>query len=101
MIRLEELDPRVWHVNDPDCPEDAVYVGRPSEYGNDYSHLPRAAARYKVATREEAIRRFEESLTPELREKIKRELKGKHLKCWCAPKKCHADVIFRIANEKN
>jgi hypothetical protein len=32
---------------------------------------------------------------------IKRELKGKDLICFCAPKPCHADVLLEIANAKN
>jgi hypothetical protein len=30
---------------------------------------------------------------------IKKELKGKNLICYCAPKSCHADTLLRIANE--
>ncbi len=24
---------------------------------------------------------------------------GKHLACWCAPKRCHAETLIRLANE--
>jgi hypothetical protein len=27
------------------------------------------------------------------------ELKGKRLGCWCAPKKCHADVLAELAEK--
>jgi hypothetical protein len=26
-------------------------------------------------------------------------LKGKSLGCWCAPESCHAEVLWRLANE--
>ena len=26
------------------------------------------------------------------------ELRGKHLVCWCAPERCHADVLIELAN---
>ena len=26
------------------------------------------------------------------------ELKGKRLICWCAPLRCHGDVLHRLAN---
>ena len=26
-------------------------------------------------------------------------LRGKHLACWCAPKRCHAETLLRLANE--
>jgi len=28
-------------------------------------------------------------------------LKGHHLACWCAPKRCHAETLLRFANEEN
>lgn len=28
-----------------------------------------------------------------------RELAGKDLACWCAPSRCHADTLLRLANE--
>lgn len=37
---------------------------------------------------------------PELLDKIK-QLKGKILGCWCAPKKCHGDVLVEIANKSD
>lgn len=27
------------------------------------------------------------------------ELKGKHLACHCAPKRCHAETLIRLANQ--
>jgi Domain of unknown function (DUF4326) len=55
----------------------------------------------KVDTREEAIARFEEWVQqdPEMIAKIKRELRGKVLGCWCSPQSCHADVLAKIAND--
>ena len=26
-------------------------------------------------------------------------LRGKHLECWCAPKRCHAETLRRLAND--
>ena len=31
-----------------------------------------------------------------LRNKIKNELKGKILGCWCKPLPCHGDIIIKI-----
>lgn len=79
-----------------------VYIGRPSPWGNPFSHLTTSAARFRVATREEAIRKYEAWLRdqPELVERAKRELRGKVLGCWCAPLPCHGDVLARVAAEK-
>ena len=34
----------------------------------------------------------------DLMAKAKKELKGKVLGCWCAPKACHGHVLAEIAN---
>ena len=87
-----------------------VYVGRPSKWGNKYSHLPSVVIGInvrgviRVATREEAVRRHEEDVRsdPELMKAIKRELRGKALGCWCDdPLPCHARTLARIADEES
>lgn len=78
-----------------------VYVGRPSAFGNPFTHeRGRTLAQFTVASREEAIRRFEEWLMgqPDLLARVRVELRGKRLACWCAPLACHGDVLARIAN---
>lgn len=79
-----------------------VYIGRPSPFGNPFSHVPSALARFRARTREEAIAKYEEWLRaqPALIDRVKRELRGKVLGCWCAPLPCHGDVLARIANEE-
>ena len=77
-----------------------VYIGRPSEFGNPYSHMKNTLAQYQVKNRDEAVDKFEEYVKahPELIPKIKEQLKGKVLGCYCAPLKCHGDILARIAN---
>lgn len=80
-----------------------VYIGRPSPWGNPYStHATESKIvtdpSFIVETRDEAIQKFYESIDDEFREKIKRELKGKVLGCWCHPKFCHGHVLAWIAN---
>lgn len=91
--------PRVWNKRDPNVPRDAVYVGRPTKWGNPYSYLSGMRA-VKVATRAEAIELYRQRIVydPDLLAEAKRELRGKHLVCWCAPLPCHADVLLEIAN---
>ncbi len=78
-----------------------VYIGRPSVYGNPFSHLPRTRARFRVKTRDEAVRRYEAWIRaqPELMARARRELRGKILGCWCHPLPCHGDVLARIVDE--
>jgi hypothetical protein len=94
--------PRVYNKHHKDVPTDAVYVGRPTGWGNPFSHLPSTTARFRVASRDEAIEKYREwVLHPDraiLYYKIREELAGKDLVCWCAPKACHADIMLEIAN---
>lgn len=92
---MSEKMPRVWNKRDPKCPKDAVYVGRPSRWGNP--------ARIGTGvTRDVAIDLYRAYLkTPQgqtLLEGIK-ELQGKDLVCWCSPLPCHADVLLELANK--
>lgn len=71
-----------------------VYIGRPSIWGNPYSHKKETMAEYKVSSRKEAIEKYEKYLlsSPELMGKLV-ELKFKVLGCWCKPSSCHGDVL--------
>lgn len=70
-------------------PRDAVYVGRPTKWGNPHRDRNREVAvlLYRALT-----------VTPELAEMARRELRGKDLACWCPSGPCHADVLLEIAN---
>ena len=72
-----------------------VYIGRPSIWGNPYSHKEGTAAQFKTRTRREAIEMYEKYLlsNKELMAKLP-ELKHRTLGCWCKPKRsCHGDVL--------
>ena len=81
-----------------------VYVGRKST--TVPSDFPGADGRYGNpyivdvhGTREEVVALYKKMLfsdTPfaiALRKEITEKLKGKILGCWCAPRKCHAEII--------
>jgi hypothetical protein len=80
-----------------------VYIGRPSKWGNPFTHLSSTKyGQFYVKTREESIASYENWLLqqPNLVDEAKLELKGKVLGCWCAPLSCHGDVLMRIANSQ-
>lgn len=80
-----------------------VYIGRPSRFGNPYTHLEYGTtAPWLTDSREDAIRLYEEWIRsqPELMTAAKKELKNKVLGCHCAPLACHGDVLIKIANEE-
>lgn len=87
--------PKVWNKRDSNVPSDAVYVGRPSLYGNPFEIG-------KHGTREDVIRRYKNEVLSEMSKAqldlLRANLKGKDLICWCAPLPCHADVLLEIAN---
>lgn len=93
--------PKVLNKKLHGIPRNAVYVGRPTKWGNPYSHRAGTLAKFQVASRDEAVEAYERNLlaNPALMEAARQELRGKDLVCWCAPLRCHADVLLRIANE--
>lgn len=83
------------HHHKAGLPEGAVYVGRPTKFGNPFKVE-------KPSDRGQAVLKFKEWIytQPQLIEAIQRELRGKDLVCWCAPRACHADILLEIANPK-
>ncbi|KKM86092.1 hypothetical protein LCGC14_1282480 [marine sediment metagenome] len=89
------MGPRVYNKRTDTIPEDAVYVGRPTKWGN-----PFRIGRH--GTRTEVIKAFREWLDESGYNGSvvdTRELRGKDLVCWCAPLPCHADVLLELANQ--
>jgi len=77
------------------APPNAVYVGRPSAWGNP-------ATMYQESQRDEVCDAFETYA----RARLRREphwldpLIGKDLICYCAPKRCHGDTLLRLAENR-
>ena len=71
-----------------------VYIGRPSKWGNPF-HLSAECDRRAV------IAQYREWLMgqPILIAAARRELRGKVLGCWCAPRACHGDVLAEVADD--
>lgn len=79
-----------------------IYIGRGSKWGNPFSHMESTKAQYKVATREEAIKKYREwILTQDKLLRDLHELKGKVLCCFCKPQACHGDVLAELADRRN
>jgi len=95
--------PRVLNKRTDQIPPDAVYVGRPTKWGNPFKItdplLPSGLSKHEK----------NQMVTDEYRRYIqgsKRllatlpELKGRDLVCWCSPLPCHADVLLELANKE-
>ena len=83
----------VYNIRDKDIPDDAVFIGRPSKFGNPF-------VIGKHGNREQVVAKYKEWILskPELVEMAKLRLKGKNLVCYCAPLPCHGDVLLEIVN---
>jgi hypothetical protein len=83
-----------------------VYIGRPSVLGNPFTHLEISTAVWRVASRDEAIDSYEKWLRDRvtegdkyIREALDAIPDGATLVCWCAPLRCHADVVRNVLEE--
>ena len=105
-IRIQRQRTKGWRI-----PENTVYVGRPSQWGNPWSPKNHTVVTMKagkcvgsrpgtiaecVAAYREDVENGDFGYTPA---DIKLSLCGKNLACWCAlDQPCHADVLLEIAN---
>jgi len=79
--------PRLVNMSTTIPDKDAVYIGRPSRWGNPYR-----LSRYP---RNEAIQLFESHLLNSGLLKDIHILKYKQLACFCLPKACHGEVLLK------
>ena len=87
------MTPAVYHRRH-NPPAGAVYVGRPSRWGNPF-------VIGKDGTREEVLAKFREYAVERMASEPRwlEPLAGKNLTCWCAPEACHGDVLMELANQ--
>jgi hypothetical protein len=111
--RIQRKRSKGWQM-----PENTVYVGRPSKWGNPY-HIGKNyfeevfedgeivdILSWDSIDEKVAVQFFEEAISKKYpimkitTEVIITELRGKDLACWCPlDKPCHADVLLRLANK--
>lgn len=79
-------------------PEGAVYVGRPSKWGNPFR------VGKEGATRDEVVAMHAEwfaALDENERRALLEPLRGHDLACWCPlDGPCHADTLLKFANDQ-
>lgn len=90
--RIQRKRTRGWRM-----PEGAIYVGRPTKWGNPFKVT-------SERTRREVVVAFRIWIEMPgqlgLRNEIKSELRGHDLVCRCRlDGACHGDTLLRIANE--
>ena len=84
---------RVLNRHRDQIPKDAVYIGRPSKWGNPFTIG-------KHGTRAEVVMKYANYINshPTLAAEARAELAGKDLVCFCAPQECHGDILMEVAN---
>lgn len=109
--RIQRKRTKGWRM-----PEGAVYVGRPTKWGNPFCVVDvlDAFCGDEREARADCVRSYREALSHSDRAYLelasavdaRRELRGKDLACWCplvdkngrhVP--CHADVLLELANQ--
>lgn len=109
--RIQRKRAKGWRM-----PENAVYVGRPTKWGNPYrvvetggifavfrettlGPVPMATAHTeRKMAQQEAVNLYRRHVAFRLGS-ILHELRGKDLACWCRlGEPCHADVLIELAN---
>lgn len=104
-VRIQRKRTKGWRI-----PENTVYVGRPTRWGNPFTG-ENAVERYREAVSifpvsENTMNAWTESggnkvmliLLAGRHDYVKNRLRGKNLACWCPlDKPCHADILLEIA----
>lgn len=92
-IRIQRQRIKGWKM-----PENTVYVGRASRWGNPFRVS-------KAYTAQECVEHYRREMPEFTKEAARLELAGKNLACWCPIHDaagnriaCHADVLLEIAN---
>ncbi|MDV2474215.1 DUF4326 domain-containing protein [Rhodococcus zopfii] len=103
--RIQRQRTKGWRM-----PEGAMYVGRPTKWGNPYRvgdvngftgfDIKDAMDAVSVYAAElDVLRMFQPESFARLVGEIRTELAGRDLACWCPlDQPCHADVLLEIAN---
>lgn len=96
--RIQRKRTKGWRM-----PEGAVYVGRPSKWGNPFDVTGDDTACvvdwFKWWLDGELEAPWDKRAGPVVKADI-HELRGKDLACWCAiGSACHGDLLLKLANE--
>lgn len=109
--RIQRKRTRDWKM-----PENTIYVGRPTKYGNPYKVVKEggvwfvrldgvnfASSDNKRHAARMAVNWFLDYLSNMptwIRSEMLDELRGKNLACWCPlDQPCHADILIALSNE--
>ena len=112
MSKLPEIKIVNHHHLSKEDYEGTEYIGRGSPLGNPFSHMENTKAKTKVETREQAIEAYARWMLEQIQAgnqividemdrlaHIAMSTGKLTLRCYCAPKSCHGDVIKQVLLE--
>ena len=85
--------PKVLNKKTDRVSADAVYIGRPSKWGNPFI-IGRDGDRKTVVRKHQIWLQQSGDVSRDALE----QLRGKDLVCFCAPEPCHGDALLQLAN---
>jgi hypothetical protein len=87
------IAPRVFNKQTDNVPSGVVYIGRGSKWWPPGEVM-------KDCSKGEMVSNYRTYMlkNPALLAEAKRELKGKHVLCFCSPDFCHGDVLIELVN---
>ena len=85
--------------------DDFIFIGRPSIFGNPYSHKEKSQAKYITETRDESIEMYRKHLdeNPHIIDSLLKELQESNtnkIGCFCVPKKCHGEILIEAVENR-
>lgn len=109
-FKLNDPTARIVNRKDGVHPK-AIYVGRPTHFGNPFTHLNNVKGAIRVDSIADAIEDHRQYLAgeveiPELNEKRINmigellTLRNRQLECWCEPEPCHASTLAEWADTR-
>lgn len=84
----------IYNLKDGPLPVGAVRVDCGTACGNPFI-MHSESQRDQVCDKFEPYAAWRLTIEPDWL----KPLRGKHLVCWCAPKRCHAETLRRLVNE--
>lgn len=89
----------------------AIYVGRPTHFGNPFTHLMNVKGAIRVDTRDDAVELQRQWLAGEIeipdlnQQRIKAigeilTLRNRQIECWCSPEACHGTTLALWADSR-
>ena len=96
-VRIQRRRTKGWRMT-----VGAMYVGRPSRWGNPFRLQPSSGRIEAAIARMMVVRLHRRWVTAEVNEHLTIDLeplRGRDLVCWCSlDQPCHADVLLELAN---